>query len=183
MVMPVRVPRYTVSEIESWPNDGNRYELLDGFLLVTPSPGSPHQIVATRIAVFLANCLREERDVRVSAPGVVMARPKTELQPDVLVFRAAGRIPKWDDIRDNLLAVEVQSPSTRIYDREHKRPAYLALGVAEVWRVSPDEEAIHVARRGAKNERRHLKPFTWRPAGTDQAFRVPVPEFFLDIYR
>ena len=180
MVMPISIRRYTVNEIASWPDDGNRYELLDGFLLVTPSPGSPHQVVATRIAGFLMTCLRDQPDVHVAAPGAIIVRPKTELQPDVLVFRAPGRLPKWEKVRDHLLAIEVQSRSTKVYDADHKRPAYLKLGVAEVWRVSPDERAIYVARKGIA-ERRHLKPFTWRPAGLDRAFLVPVGDFFRGI--
>ena len=180
MAMPISVRRYTVAEIESWPDDGNRYELLDGFLLVTPSPGSPHQIVATRIAGFLMDCLQDHPDLRVAAPGVIIVRPKTELQPDVLVFRAPGRIPQWEKVQDHLLAVEVQSPATRVYDQEHKRPAYLTLGVAEVWRVSPDERAIYVARKRTP-ERRHLEPFAWRPAGVARAFSVPISDFFRDI--
>ena len=38
MAMPLRVPTFTVEDLESFPNDGNRYELLDGFLIVTPAP-------------------------------------------------------------------------------------------------------------------------------------------------
>ena len=60
MSMPIRsiaAPRYTVDEIESWPDDGNRYELLDGVLLVTPSPNPTHQLVATEIARILSEFL------------------------------------------------------------------------------------------------------------------------------
>ncbi len=93
MAMPITIPRYTVDEIESWPDDGNRYELLDGVLLVTPMPGPPHQFVATRVAAALLGFVADWPDIQVASPGVIMVRPNTELQPDVLVLRRARGNP------------------------------------------------------------------------------------------
>lgn len=87
-------PRYTVDEIDSWPD--NRYELLDGVLLVTPAPGPPHQLVATEIAHILAGLLEPWPSLRVAAPGVIVLRPRTQLIPDVLVFE---RPPCRDQLR------------------------------------------------------------------------------------
>jgi Uma2 family endonuclease len=79
MAMPVTVRRYTVDEVESWPDDGNRYELLDGILLVTQSPVVPHQSVATRLAVMLTNALDPFRGIRVVAPGAIVRPPFIDL--------------------------------------------------------------------------------------------------------
>jgi hypothetical protein len=48
MAMAIMVPHYTVDDLATFPNDGNRYELLDGVLLVTPAPNTAHQVIATR---------------------------------------------------------------------------------------------------------------------------------------
>ena len=56
MAMAITVPLYTVDDLEHFPDDGNRYELLDGVLLVTPQAAAVHQVVANRI---LANGLPE----------------------------------------------------------------------------------------------------------------------------
>lgn len=137
MGMAATIPYYTVDDLEKFPEDGNRYELLDGVLLVTPGPEQEHQLVATRLALMLSLQLGE--GARVVAPGVVVRAPRTQLQPDILVYPARwSSKAKWTDITEHWLAVEVFSPSSRIYDRDFKRAAYFALGVCEVWLVDCD---------------------------------------------
>ena len=144
MGMALRVPQYTVADLDLLPDDGNRYELLAGTLLVTPSPGSAHQGVAAKLSAMFASHLLGRR-IGLFSPGVVTLPPLTQLQPDVLVVppRFAPGLP-WEDINEYWLAVEVLSRSSQVYDREFKRDAYLALGVREVWLVDVMNRSIGV---------------------------------------
>lgn len=152
MGMPVTVPRYTVDDLEQFPDDGNRYELLDGVLLVTPGPRLAHQVVVSRLAALLTVALQTPGYAHVVSPGAVVLLPLTQLEPDILLYPA--RFPPtgtWADISEHWLAVEVLSRSSRVYDREFKRDAYLDLGVQEVWLVDIDRRTIGVTReRGAE---------------------------------
>lgn len=144
MGMALRVPQYTVADLDLLPDDGNRYEVLAGTLLVTPSPGSAHQGVAAKLSAMFASHLLDGR-IGLFSPGVVTLPPLTQLQPDVLVVpaRFAPGLP-WEDIDEYWLAVEVLSRSSRVYDREFKRDAYLALGVREVWLVDVRNRNVEV---------------------------------------
>ena len=71
MAMAATIPYYTVEEMERLPRDGNRYELLDGVLLVTPAPSFAHQAVATVLAMKLALEVQGRGIARVLAPGAV----------------------------------------------------------------------------------------------------------------
>ena len=112
MAMPVVVPRYTLSDLESFPDDGCRYELLDGVLLVTPAPALRHELVVARIVRALTGCLPAGL-AEVFARGSVEVEPNLHLEPDVLVVPsaelAAGMDPdtRWTTIRHWWLAVEV----------------------------------------------------------------------------
>jgi Uma2 family endonuclease len=164
MAMPALVPTYTIDDLETFPQDGNRYELLDGILLVTPQAAVPHQIVAARITSALLAYLGPDSPAYVAGPGAVEIRPKTHLEPDVLVFPTRFPIrSKWWEIRDWWLAVEVFSPSSVIYDRDFKRNAYLALGVAEVWLVDIDEKEILVSRRSGPTDLALRDRLVWAP--------------------
>jgi Uma2 family endonuclease len=178
MSMPVTAPRYTVDDLERFPDDGNRYELLDGQLLVTPSPNVFHQVASMRIALVLANALVPSGIGHVVGPGVVTTPPLTQLQPDVLAF--PSRFPpdsKWAEIDENWLAVEIISRSSRVYDREFKRDAYLALGVREVWLVDPRAKTIEVCReRGSGVVESGV--FTWHVPGLDLSVAIDVPAIF-----
>jgi Uma2 family endonuclease len=137
MAMAISLPQYTVDDLDRFPDDGNRYELLDGVLLVTPAPRAVHQLVANRIQVDLSNALMKTGLAHVVGPGVVVRKPKTQLQPDILVYSSKySPTTDWPKISDHWLAVEVLSRSSRVYDREYKRDAYFKLGVRHVWLVS-----------------------------------------------
>jgi Uma2 family endonuclease len=146
MAMPVSVPRYSIADLERFPNDGNRYELLDGVLLVTPAPSHAHQIIVNRLQLRLTEAVVIPGKGQVVGPGAITVPPKTQLQPDILVH--PDRYPidsKWEDIDEHWLVVEVLSRSSRVYDREFKRDAYVALGVHEVWLVDRWNKQVEVS--------------------------------------
>jgi Uma2 family endonuclease len=143
--MAVSVPRYTVNDLERFPDDGTRYELLGGFLLVTPAPRLAHQAVAARLTTLLTLALGLAGPGIVVGHGAVQRLPMTELQPDVLVIPSRfGLMSKWSEITEHWLAVEILSPASRVYDRDFKRAAYFTLGVKEVWLVDLDDRSVDV---------------------------------------
>lgn len=122
MGMAAAFPHFTVDDLERLPRDGNRYELLNGVLLVTPAPDAIHQAIAVRIITRLVNGACDA--CHVFGPGAVSFPPRTQLEPDVLVV--PGDVPlnaSWQDYSQRWLAVEIFSPSSRVYDREFKRDA------------------------------------------------------------
>ena len=125
----------TVQDLEGMPDDGRRYELLDGVLLVTPAPGWPHQEMGGALYVLLRqNC---PPDLRVlMAPFAVRPNRYTELQPDLLVARYEDLTMK-DLPVGPVLAVEVLSRSTRMVDVNLKQAAYASLKVASYWLLDP----------------------------------------------
>jgi len=146
MRMAISVPTYTVDDLDKFPDDGNRYELLDGMLLVTPASSAAHQIIASRLQFRLSAAASGH--AHVVGPGAIVVRPRTQLEPDILVYPARFS-PKldWYQITEHWLAVEVLSRSSRMYDREFKRDAYFALGVQQVWLVDRWEKTVEVCKR------------------------------------
>lgn len=126
---------FTVYDLEAMPDDGHRYELLDGMLLVTPAPGFKHQTVAYRLYGVLDSATPEEFAV-VGAPFAVRPSVTTELQPDVLAARDED-LTETNLPAAPVLAVEVLSPSTKLYDLNFKKAAYERLGVVSYWVIDP----------------------------------------------
>lgn len=132
---------FTIDDLETLPDDGNRYELLDGALLVSPAPGWSHQEVG--LALYRQLHAQAPPGLRVlAAPfAVTFGTRDTEFQPDVLVTR-------YDDLRPKnlpaapLLAVEVRSPSTSLVDLNLKKAAYERFGVLSYWIIDPDEPSL-----------------------------------------
>jgi Uma2 family endonuclease len=179
MAMPLRLPHYTIDQLAHFPADGQRYELLEGFLLVTPAPGAPHQLIASRLQVALATYLGKR--AFVTGPGVIEREPDTHLEPDILVF--PGPIHPgvgWQDFTSHWLAVEVLSRGSRRYDRDYKRDAYLALGVLEVWLVDPAERSVLVSRAGV-DERRVTGLLRWTAPEADQPLELSVEGLFAEL--
>src|SRR6266576_3169253 len=167
MAMAISVPLYTVDDLEHFPDDGNRYELLDGVLLVTPQAAAVHQIVASRIQFELTTFLQKPGLAHVVGPGAVVRMPRTQLQPDILVYPARfSPTTDWRKITEHWLAVEVLSRSSRVYDREFKRDAYFALGLQQVWLVDWRDRAVEVC--SGKGKSRVVRGrVRWRIARTE----------------
>jgi Uma2 family endonuclease len=131
---------FTVDDLGTLPDDGNRYELLDDELLVTPSPRLRHQAISLELALLLRQALPEGLRL-LTAPMDVRFGPRRQLQPDLLVIRDEG----LDAVRVEsvpLLVVEILSPATRARDQVTKRRAYEQEGVASYWLVDPQRPAL-----------------------------------------
>jgi Uma2 family endonuclease len=128
---------FTVQDLEGMPDDGNRYELIDGLLLVTPAPGWEHQEVGLSLYVQLrALCPPDLR--ALAAPFAVQTAFDSEVQPDVIVARYVDFTSKNLPVAP-LLAVEVLSRSTRLKDRNLKKAHYERIGVDAYWILDPAE--------------------------------------------
>jgi Uma2 family endonuclease len=181
MAMAITVPHYTVDDLDRFPNDGNRYELLDGVLLVTPAPNTAHQIIATRIQARLVAAVQWTGFAHVVGPGVVVRGPNSQLQPDILVFPATYRPDTdWRKITDHWLAVEVLSRSSKIYDREFKKDAYFALGVRQVWLADRWSKSIEVW-RSPSSRKVGRKMLAWQEPTGDASMALDLEEVFAGI--
>lgn len=127
---------FTVNDLEVMPDDGHRYELIDGVLIVTPAPGWNHQESSGELFVQLRNACTPEFRV-LSAPFGVRTSVRNELQPDILVARYADLTPKNLPVAP-VLAVEVLSASTALNDLNNKKAAYERMGTALYWVLDPE---------------------------------------------
>lgn len=178
MAMPVPLRRYTVDELDEFPPDGNRYELLDGVLFVSPAPGLSHGMLVARLASLFDQFLVSEPGTFVAAPGVVEVRPSLRMEPDVLVGRLApGKGSGWDRVAERWLAIEVSGSGSRIYDRDYKLDAYLAVGVREVWRVEVETRRLFV-RRAGEEECLAGDVATWRSPTSGRELGIVVSTMF-----
>src|SRR6266542_5279428 len=126
---------FTVADLEHTPDDGRRYELIDGVLIVSAAPGRLHQQAVLELAVVLRAACPPELQVFVAPFGIVFG-DDTELQPDVLVARRADLTDK-NLPAPPVLAVEVLSPSTRIIDSHVKRERFEREGTPAFWLPDP----------------------------------------------
>jgi len=179
MAMPLPLPTYTVDEVRAFPPDGCRYELVNGMLLVTPAPANAHQAVLFRLAVSLGTYLGADGPAVAVSPGEIELRPSVHLEPDLLVYPSRfGPKANWTEISGWWLAVEVSGRSSRRYDRDYKRDAYLALGVREVWLVDLEEQCVLVSREGRPRDVRHAARLEWHPVEMPQPLVIELAEVF-----
>lgn len=128
------------ADLEALPDDGHRYELIDGALIVTPSPRFRHQDALVR----LARVLDEARDadlVLLVAPFAVVLADDTVIQPDLLVA-PRDAFTERDLPTVPLLAIEILSPSTRGVDLLLKKDRLERAGCPHYWVVDADEPSI-----------------------------------------
>ena len=125
---------FTVDDLDALPEDGNRYELIDGLLLVTPSPTERHQRALLELLLLLRAAAPPGLRV-YPAPLDVRLAERVQVQPDILVARDGPPRDRLDQLP--LLCVELVSPGTRRHDQVLKRRAYAQAGIPSYWLVDP----------------------------------------------
>ncbi len=129
-------------------DDGQRYEVVDGVLLMAPAPNPMHQSISGRLYLYLYQNVESSDLGKVFyAPLDVQLATNTIVQPDLLVLLNAnlGKITKSRVVGAPDLVIEIASPGTAAYDRLSKFQAYAKAGVEEYWIVNPERRSIEVA--------------------------------------
>jgi len=140
-------PRVSFAELCQWPDNGCRYELYDGEVIVVPAPLPRHQLVAARLISLLLEFAGESGGLALPSPIDIAFTEHDVLQPDVVLFRPdrRSRIDMMDVIRTAPdLAVEVVSRSTEARDRGTKMQMFERFGVREYWIVDPVRNVLEI---------------------------------------
>jgi Uma2 family endonuclease len=140
------------SDLQVSPDDGRRFELVEGDLLVTPSPSPMHQRVSRRLQRQLEAFFHDHSIGEVfNAPVDVILTRHDVFVPDLLVVADPAHVTSRGIEGPPLLVVEILSPSTQAVDRGVKARRYAELGVAHYWIVAPERKRVECYRleRGA----------------------------------
>ena len=146
MVRPNPRVKFTVKDYMSTP-EGTRYQLLDGEMILAPSPTSRHQAVSIELGFMLREFVRQYSLGRVwFAPLDVVLSDHDVAQPDILfVSNSRSDIVTEANIQGAPdLVVEILSPGTAYYDKGYKQALYGRHGVREYWVVDPGTETVEV---------------------------------------
>jgi Uma2 family endonuclease len=150
--MPVDT-RLTYEDYCLLPNDGKRYEIIDGELFVTPSPFRAHQQVVTNLTYYLVDFVKKaDLGWVYAAPFDVVFSHTSVVEPDILyVSKSRAEVLTEKNIQGAPdLVVEVLSPGTLEADRTFKLKLYARYGVQEYWIIDPEGPSAEIYRRRKK---------------------------------
>jgi Uma2 family endonuclease len=168
------------SDYARLPDDGNRYEVIDGELLVTPSPSPMHQRILARLLMVL-DAYVERHGLGVVFPDVdLLFQAGQFLRPDFLVVPESSRpgITRRGIEMAPSLVVEILSPTSGSIDLVKKPARYGDFGIPEYWVIDPDERCAWVWRfaEGASEGDRVVGRLEWRPAGVSEPLVVDLEQ-------
>jgi Uma2 family endonuclease len=186
MSMPVHASRrWTAADVRQLiadsPRTMPRYELVDGELLVTPSPAPRHQMAVKLLLIALSEyCERIQIGEALASPSDIELEPEDIRQPDVYVIPPS----EWRRIRDTgfpaqrlLLAAEVISPASARFDHVVKRPKYQRAG-CEYWIVDLDARLVERWMPADSRPEVLSARLTWAPKDVSTAFEMDLVAFF-----
>jgi Uma2 family endonuclease len=133
---------WTEPDLHLFAPDGHRYEIVDGSLHVTPPLDGPHEAIVRALVTTLRGAAPPGWWV-CSRLGVEIGA--SNLIPDVTVLRPHSSGASWSDPADVALVAEVETPSSRRYDRLLKPALYADAGIPSYWRIDPDGPTIQAA--------------------------------------
>ncbi|PKQ09955.1 MAG: hypothetical protein CVT69_02230 [Actinobacteria bacterium HGW-Actinobacteria-9] len=178
MGMPAR-HYYTAADLLALPDDGNKYEVVHGELLVSPGPRPLHQLVLGRLDRLIGTYL-DGHPVGVCFPGGDISWfEDTLVIPDLLVAEMTEACTlSWNRMRTLLLVVEILSPSSTRPDRFTKRRLYQEVGVPLYWLVDADAKTFEIWTPESLFPTTEREEVLWHPAGADTPLVVSLEELF-----
>jgi Uma2 family endonuclease len=151
MSIPMRIPEgkivLTYEDYALLPNDGKRYEILQGELAVTPAPSTKHQTASVNLTVLLTQHIREKDLGKLfHAPIDLILESTSVLQPDLLFVAKSRQNIITDRAVEGApdLVIEILSPTTSRSDRVTKAQIYARHNVPAYWIVDPEQETVEV---------------------------------------
>ena len=165
MRMATVIKQWTLDEVHSLPDDGNKYELVRGELFVTPPPTDPHETIAARLTRLLDPYVEAHGLGFVYRPRAVIRFEGSEVEPDLMVRHPHPHDDgAWDEAPIPILVVEILSRGTRRRDQVQKRSLYMDAAVAEYWMMDPERRTITAVRWG-REDTVAREEMSWYPAG------------------
>ena len=155
------------------PDDGKRYEIIEGVLYEMPGPSYSHQFASSRLYLLIALAAQAIGQIALYSPlDLILASGGTPVQPDLLVLPSRGDDPTGARIQGvtPTLLVEILSPSNPTHDLVRKRRLYELAGVPEYWIVSPEAKTIELLTLERKEYRTHV-----RAGGDEQVQSLVLP--------
>ena len=183
MGMPAPHADWTAEMVRALPDDGKRYELVDGELFVSPAPRPAHQAVVMRLAIVLDAYVREHKLGWVyTSPADIEFSPTTLVQPDVFVVpnTGAGRPSAWSEIKALSLVAEVLSRSTARLDRTVKRPTYQRQNIPVYWILDADARLVEVWEPGDERPAIVTRTLSWHHKEGIPPLDIGLPQFFAE---
>ena len=177
MPMAATSGSWTLDQLHALPEDGNKYELVHGELLVTPAPSFGHEVILALLTDILAPYVGENRLGYVFRARAALQFGESEVEPDLMVRSGNRETSDWRSAPPPSLVVEVLSPTTRRRDRVRKRDFYLEAGVAEYWIVDPEAKTLTIVRR-AEPDVVLGDAVRWHPAGASEPLDIPLSRLF-----
>ena len=171
---------YTAELVRALPEDGNKYEVVHGELLVTPAPRPWHEVVWGRLFIALNDYLRRETVGHVfGSRADISWAPDTLVSPDIIVVPLAeARTLEWAKMLHPLLVAEVLSPSSKRHDRFTKRRLYQEQHVPLYWVLDGDERAVEVWTPDALFPGMEREQLVWHPSGGSAPCTLALSELF-----
>ena len=173
---------WTVDDLADLPDDGQRYEVIDGELFVTPSPSARHQEAIAELSVLLRDYLSRERVGHAYfAPADVIFSPTRAVQPDLLVLPLVQRPPAGTVRRRRARCflpskcsrraplAPIVWPSARMFRDE---------GVAEYWIVDLDARTVERSTPADPRVEVLADRIEWFPAGAESPLVVDLVDYF-----
>jgi len=173
---------WTYADYARFPDDGNRYEVIDGEVLVTPSPSPMHQHVLTNLLIAV-RAFTERLHLGVVLPDVDLLFSSGQfLRPDLVFVPESARqgITNRGVEEAPGLVVEILSPTSSSIDRVKKPRRYGDFGVPQYWVVDPEERVVWVWQfaEGATEPERLEDRVTWHPHGAGESLVIELEDLF-----